>query len=230
MISMKKELDLGYQSLKNLVYQYIRDQMKSGELKQGDTINMEKTSQKLGVSKTPLREALIKLEAEGFVRIVPWRGVFVSELTLQDFKDCYQIIGALECSALLAAAPLLKKREVARMAAVNVEMREAIGAGDFDRYYERNLEFHRTYLDLASNRTLSDTVDILKKKLYEFSRPKEFLHEWEEVSMKEHERLVEFLAAGRFRDAADYLRNTIWSFEVQRSYIVKYYKLEERQG
>jgi DNA-binding GntR family transcriptional regulator len=228
MISMKKELDLGYKSLKNLVYQYIRDQMKNGELKQGDTINMEKTSQKLGVSKTPLREALIKLEAEGFVRIIPWRGVFVSELTLQDFKDCYQIIGALECSALLAAAPLMKKRDVVRMAAIDVEMREAIGASDFDCYYEKNLEFHRTYLDLASNETLSDTVDILKKKLYEFSRPKEFLKEWEEVSMKEHEKLVELLAAGRFTDAADYLRNAIWSFEAQKTYIVKYYHLEEK--
>jgi DNA-binding GntR family transcriptional regulator len=224
---MEKELDLGYKSLKNLVYKYIRDQMQSGELKQGDSINMDKTAQKLGVSKTPLREALIKLEAEGFVKIIPWRGVVVSELTLQDFKDCYQIIGALECAALMAAAPIMKKQDVARMAAIDADMREAIEAGDFDRYYEKNVEFHGAYLELANNQTLSDTVEILKKKLYEFSRPKEFLREWEDVSMKEHERLVELLVGGRFQDAADFLRNTIWSFEVQKKFIVKYYHLEE---
>jgi len=137
---VEKELDLGYKSLKNLVYKYIRDQMQSGELKQGDTINMERTAHRLGVSKTPLREALIKLEAEGFVRIIPWRGVFVSELKLQDFKDCYQIIGALECCAIQAAAPLLTKQEVARMARIEAEMRDALASGDFDRYYERNVE------------------------------------------------------------------------------------------
>jgi len=225
---MEKELDLGYKSLKNLVYGYIRDQMQSGELKPGDSINMDKTAQKLGISKTPLREALIKLEAEGFVKIIPWHGVVVNELTLQDFKDSYQIIGALECAALMAAAPAIGKPEVARMAGIDVEMRRAIESGDFDRYYERNVEFHRAYLGLARNQTLTETVEILKKKLYEFSRPKEFLREWEEVSMKEHERLVELMAGGRFHDAADFLRNTIWSFDVQKKFIAKYYHLEEK--
>lgn len=225
---MEKELSLGYKSLKNLVYSYLREQMQSGELKQGDTINMDKTAQKLGVSKTPLREALIKLEAEGFVKIIPWRGVVVSELTLRDFKDCYQVIGALECAALQAAFPGLGKNDIGRMADINAAMREALRDSDFDRYYEKNVEFHKTYLDRAGNATLSETVDILKKKLYEFSRPKEFLRDWEEVSMKEHDRLVELLLAGRPRAAGDFLRATIWSFEVQKKFIVRYYRLEEK--
>jgi DNA-binding GntR family transcriptional regulator len=225
---MEKELSLGYKSLKNLVYGFLREQMQSGELKQGDSINMDRTAQRLGVSKTPLREALIKLEAEGFIKIIPWRGVVVSELTLQDFKDCYQIIGALECSALLSAFPPLKEKGVRRMADINAAMRRAIQAGDFEGYYEKNVEFHKTYLDLAGNTTLSETVDILKKKLYEFSRPKSFLREWEDVSMNEHERLVELLQDDRVREAADFLRNTIWSFEVQKKFIVKYYQLEEK--
>jgi len=225
---MEKELSLGYKSLKNLVYGYLREQMQSGELKQGDTINMDKTARKLGVSKTPLREALIKLEAEGFVKIMPWRGVVVSKLTLQDFKDCYQVIGALECSALLAAFPRLKEKGIRRLAAINTQMRKAIQAGDFDTYYEKNVTFHKTYLDLAGNAPLSETVDILKKKLYEFSRPKAFLKQWEDISMKEHEKLVELLQNGRPREAADFLRNTIWSFEVQRKFIATYYRLEEK--
>lgn len=225
---MEKQRSLGYKSLKNLVYGYLRESMRNGVLKQGDTINMDKTAEMLGVSKTPLREALIKLEAEGFVKILPWRGVFVSELTLQDFKDCYQIIGALEGSALISAFPPLKDGGIARMAGINADMRRAIQAGDFDSYYEKNLEFHKTYLDLAGNALLSETVDILKKKLYEFSRPKAFLLEWEEVSMKEHERLVELLQEDRLQDAADFLRHTIWSFEVQKKFIANYYHLEEK--
>ena len=226
---MKKELDLGYRSLKNLVYDYIRDQMQKGELKQGETINMEQTAQKLGVSKTPLREALIKLEAEGFVKIQPWRGVLVSVLTLQDFKECYQIIGALECSALMAAAPRMKKHDITRMEILDEEMQEAIEASNFDAYYDRNIEFHRTYIRLAENQALAHTVDILKKKLYEFSRPKEFIKEWEDVSMGEHKQLVAILKQGDFVKASDFLRNTIWSFEAQKKYIVKYYHFENRE-
>lgn len=227
---MKKELDLGYRSLKNLVYDYLREQMQKGELRQGATINMEQTAQKLGVSKTPLREALIKLEAEGFVRILPWRGVVVSELTIQDFKDCYQIIGALECSALLAAATRMTEQDIARMQQLNDEMQQALESGDFDTYYDRNIEFHRTYINLAENQVLVNTVDILKKKLYEFARPKEFLREWEDVSMREHRHFVDLLKRRDFAAAAEFLRDTIWSFEVQKKYIIRYYHFENRNN
>ncbi len=227
---MKKELDLGYRSLKNLVYDYLRDQMQKGELRQGATINMEQTAQKLGVSKTPLREALIKLEAEGFVKIQPWRGVVVSELTLQDFKDCYQIIGALEFSALMAAAPRLKEQDIQRMELLDEEMERALESGDFDSYYDRNIEFHRTYIDLAENQVLAEMVDVLKKKLYEFARPKEFIKEWEDVSMEEHRHFVNLLKQGNFAGAAEFLRDTIWSFEAQKKFIVKYYHFENKNS
>ncbi len=67
---MTKLHDLGYRSLKELVYNYLRTQIQNGELKMGDPVNMDQTAKKLGISKTPLREALIKLETEGFVKIV----------------------------------------------------------------------------------------------------------------------------------------------------------------
>lgn len=225
---MDKNLSLGYRSLKNLVYDHLRGLMQTGELKQGAGINMDETARRLGVSKTPLREALIKLEAEGFVRIIPWRGVVVSELTLQDFRDSYQVIGALEAAALLAAYPLLRDEGISRMAGLNLTMRQALLAGDFDTYYWKNVDFHKTYLDLAGNATLLETVDVLKKRLYEFSRPKAFLRQWEELSMAEHEKLVELLKSGRSGEAADFLRCTIWGFEVQKAFIAKYYQLEEK--
>ncbi len=226
---MQKEFDLGYRSLKNLVYDYLRDQMQRGELKPGDAINMDQTAKKLGISKTPLREALIKLETENFVKIIPWRGVIVSRVTLQDFQDCYQILGALEAAALLAASPRMKKHDILRMGIINDEMRDALAAGDFDAYYEKNLEFHRTYLRLSQNQILQDEVEILKKRLYEFSRPKEFLREWEDLSLDEHQRISEMLQKGDFHAAADFLRNNIWSYEVQKPFIIKYYHFDNEE-
>jgi DNA-binding GntR family transcriptional regulator len=203
--------------------------MQTGELKMGDPINMDQTAKKLGISKTPLREALIKLETEGFVKIVPWQGVFVNTLTLRDFKDCYQIISILESSALIYASPRIKKEHVQKMQQLNDEMREAIEQGNFDAYYQKNIEFHSTYLNLSLNQFLIDMIDILKKRLYEFARPMEFIKEWEDISMAEHQHLIDLLDKGEFEKARDYLTGVIWSFDQQKKFIVKYYRFDKEE-
>jgi DNA-binding GntR family transcriptional regulator len=77
---------LNLKSLKDQVYEYLREQMHRGEILPGSVINMDETARKLGVSKTPLRDALLQLEMEDFVSILPRRGVVVNVLTLQDKK------------------------------------------------------------------------------------------------------------------------------------------------
>ncbi len=139
---MPKKSILNLTSLKEQVYEYIRLQMKSGKLKPGDTIDTNLFSRKLEVSKTPLRDALIRLEMEGFVRILPRRGVIVNELTIQDIRDYYQILGALESTAIIAAAPLLGESEVRKMEKFNQAMSRALERDDFNAYYENNLKFH----------------------------------------------------------------------------------------
>ena len=106
---MAEKSILNIKSLKDQVYEYLRDQMQKGKIRPGASINMNETSQKLGVSKTPLRDALLQLEMESFVSILPRRGVVVNQLTLQDIKEYYAIIGALESAALLTAFDRLKK-------------------------------------------------------------------------------------------------------------------------
>ena len=72
---------LNIKSLKEQVYEYLREQMRRGEILPGSAIDMEETSKKLGVSKTPLRDALLQLEMEDFVTILPRRMVVVNSLT-----------------------------------------------------------------------------------------------------------------------------------------------------
>ena len=75
---------LNVKSLKEQVYEYLRDQMRHGGILPGSAIDMEETSRKLGVSKTPLRDALLQLETEDFVTILPRRMVVVKALTEKD--------------------------------------------------------------------------------------------------------------------------------------------------
>lgn len=215
---------LNIKSLKEQVYEYLRDQMERGEIRPGSAINMEETSEKLGVSKTPLRDALLQLEMEGFVSILPRRGVVVNHLTLQDIKDYYEIIGALESIALLSAFEKIKKSDVKKLQTLNTDMEEAIQSDNFNLYYSKNLKFHNTFLALCGNSRLVKTVNNLKRRLYDFPRQEGFVKRWEETSIREHRELVNLIDQGKKEEAARFIRDVHWSYKVQEKFIKEYYR------
>jgi DNA-binding GntR family transcriptional regulator len=214
---------LNIKSLKEQVYEYLREQMRRGEILPGSAIDMGETSKKLGVSKTPLRDALLQLEMEDFVTILPRRMVVVNSLAEKDVRNYYEIIGSLESMALLKASDSLKKTDIDGLQSLNDGMKKAIGENDFDSYYEKNLAFHNTFLNLCSNASLVKLVNNLKKRLYDFPRVKGFVKEWEESSIGEHQALIDLLRQGRSQDAANNIRDVHWSFEVQERFVRKYY-------
>jgi DNA-binding GntR family transcriptional regulator len=217
---------LNLTSLKDQVYEYLRYQMRIGDIKPGSVIDMTATSKKLGISRTPLRDALIQLEMEGFVKILPRRGVVVNWLTVQDIKDIYEILGALESMAIVSVSDKFGKLEAKKMQQLNKAMKKAIDGDDFNQFYEGNLEFHNVYIDLSGNKALKKMIDVLKKRLYDFPRRSGYIKEWEVASIKEHQKLVELLSEGKFMDAAVYIRDVHWSFQVQEKYVRKYYSDE----
>jgi len=214
---------LNIKSLKEQVYEYLREQMRRGEILPGSAIDMEETSKKLGVSKTPLRDALLQLEMEEFVTILPRRMVVVNTLKKDDIRNYYEIIGSLESMAMLKAFERLKAADIEAMQKLNAGMKDAIAANDFDLYYERNLAFHNTFLNLCGNDSLVKLVNNLKKRLYDFPRPKGFVKEWEESSILEHQALIDLLRKGRGQEAANHVRDVHWSFKVQEGFVGKYY-------
>ncbi|UCE42819.1 MAG: GntR family transcriptional regulator [Candidatus Aminicenantes bacterium] len=215
---------LNVKSLKEQVYEYLQDQLAKGELRPGSSINMDETSQRLGVSRTPLRDALLQLEMEGFVSILPRRGVVVNQLTLKDIKNYYEIIGALESIALLANFDRVKETQIQKMHTLNTEMKQAIEKDDFNLYYQINLQFHNIFLDLCKNKNLVQIVKTLKKRLYDFPRQEGFVKQWEQASIHEHLELVKLIEEGKKERAANYIRDVHWSYLVQEKFLKKYYK------
>jgi len=218
---------LNLKSLKEQVYEYLRDQLGKGELLPGSSINMDETSQKLGVSRTPLRDALLQLEMEGFVSILPRRGVVVNHLTLQDIKNYYEIIGALESAALTANFDRIKDTKIQKMRVLNAEMKQAIEQDNFNLYYQKNLLFHDVFLTLCENKILVKIVNTLKKRLYDFPRQQGFVKRWEETSIDEHGELVRLIEEGKKEHAANYIRDVHWAYQVQEKFLKKYYLLAE---
>jgi DNA-binding GntR family transcriptional regulator len=214
---------LNVKSLKEQVYEYLREQMRTGAILPGSAIDMEETSKKLGVSKTPLRDALLQLEMEDFVTIRPRRMIVVNALAEKDIRNYYEVIGALESMALLKAFDALKPADVDRMQSLNEAMRRAIEANDFDAYYEANLAFHNVFLGPCGNDSLVKLVNNMKKRLYDFPRAKGFVKEWEESSILEHQALIDLVRSGRSQAAANHIRDIHWSFKVQEEFVRKYY-------
>ena len=223
---MKKPI-INIKSLKEQVYEYLREEFRHHRLKPGSIINIDETSKELGISRTPLRDALLQLEIEGFVTIIPRRGIYVNKLSLEEIRDFYEVIGTLEHAAILAGADNLKRKDIDRMTRLNEEMVTALAKNDFDLFHTKNLAFHDTYIERTENKTLITIVKNLKKRLYDLPRPEKWIKEWEENSTDEHSRLVDLLREGRFEKAADHIRDVHWSYAVHEKYIKQYYRFAD---
>ena len=104
----------------------LRVQMNEGRLRPGAFLNLNDISRELGMSRTPLRDALFQLESEGFVTIFPRRGVVVNVLTLEKIRNIYEILGALESAALLLVAVRFRDGDADMMEKYNQQMRKAL--------------------------------------------------------------------------------------------------------
>ena len=213
-------------SLREQVYQYFREEMQSGSLTPGSSINLNSISRILGISKTPLRDALIQLEAEGFVSILPRRGVLVNKLTRQEIQDIYQIIGSLEASVVTAVFDKFTKAHIDKMKQLNDGQITALEKKDFDRYYRLNLEFHDIFLDLSDNDTLKKIIRPLKQRLYDFPR-RGYLKDWENQHLNEHDKFIEAVTKGDREEAARVIKDEHWSFDAHKKYLDRFYTLEQ---
>jgi len=209
-------------SLREQVYDYLRDQINSRRLLPGTTINLNAISQHLGISKTPLRDAIIQLEIEGFVTILPRRGVTVKKLTLRDVKDSYDIVGALEGSVILNNFDKINQSHIARMEKLNAAQFDAFNREEYDRYYKLNLDFHNVFLDLSDNKHLKSIIKPYKQRLYDFPR-RGYVKEWELNNCREHDQFIELTKKKDRKGAAAIMQDVHWSFKVQEKYIRQFY-------
>ncbi|AOS82345.1 hypothetical protein Q5W_22850 [Hydrogenophaga sp. PBC] len=177
---------------------HIRNLIVHGELASGERINELGLSEALGVSRTPIREALKVLAAEGLVELLPNRGSRVTTPSTDEIVNLFAVIAALERLAvetvtLQASAPAL-----ARLRALHDEMLRRYAEGDRDRYFELNHRIHETIIEMAANPQLSRThADLMTR-----ARRPRFVAitsdgRWDE-SVKEHELVM---SAMELRDA-----------------------------
>lgn len=184
-------------NLKDVVADHIRNLIFSGKLRPDQKIDQDDLAASLGVSKLPVREALIRLENEALVRGVPRRGVFVAPLTREDVRDHYQIYGMVEGIAARRAAARLDDEQLSQLAALVEQMHSS---NDPERQERLNHEFHRAVNLAGGSPKLLSVLQLLSKTMP--ARFYEFASGWAEVAADQHHRIMEALA-GRDEDEAE---------------------------
>jgi len=196
----------GQSLLRTQVYEYLRNELKAENLKPGMFISMNQVMKNLGISRTPLRDALLQLQAEGFVTFLPQRGIRINELSQQDIEDLYEMLGALDSRVLLAVFDQIGSFEIEQMKTLNQEMRKNISGSTFARYWDLNTDFHNVYLNLSSNKPILNQINILRQRLFEFGK-KDWIRKMREMNHGEHLIMIEMIEKGDAVQAADYMRD-----------------------
>ncbi len=195
MVPLKRE------SLRDQVRESLRDQIVTGELAPGEPLTEAELSTSLGVSRTPLREALLQLEREGMVRAAPPRGFAVAPLTSSEVEELFPIVGALHALALRLTGEV-PAAQLDLLRAVNMTIAMNANA---ETVFNQDLKWHRLLLVRCPNARLLELIGTLhdatrRYDLAYFREAGDAL-----VSAAQHDAIVELLARGDVNAAAQML-------------------------
>lgn len=144
------------------VAELLRQRIFSRELESGSWIDELRIAEELGISRTPLREALKVLAAEGLVTMKVRRGAYVTEVSEQDLRDVYHLLSLLESDAAGVVAATASDLEIAELSALHEQLEAAV---DTEAFFDVNERFHMRLLALANNRWRDQMVADLRKVL-----------------------------------------------------------------
>lgn len=176
----------------------LRERIFAHEIPPGTWIDEQALAVEYGISRTPLREALKVLAAEGMVTLKPRRGAYVTEVSDRDLDDIFPVLALLEGRCAHEATERARPEDLRRLDAIHETLEKHATAGNLDRFFEANQDFHRALLDLAGNRWLAQVIQDLRRVL-RLTRHHSLLARGRvQESLEEHRAI---LAAMRSRDA-----------------------------
>lgn len=157
--------------LRDKILSSIREAIIDGRIKAGERLMEPDVARNLGVSRTPLREAFLQLESEGFVKVTPRRGAVVSELSAKDAEETYVIKNTLEALAARLAAKNVSAELVNQLRSVNseMEMKAKQKQKDYRALLDLNSNYHFLINKASGNDKLCQTINILRKQTLRYN-------------------------------------------------------------
>lgn len=207
------------ESIADKVHEILRREIATGAYRPGERILEKALASRLGISRTPIREALLRLETERVVVCNSRRSYNVRILTVQDVREIYETLGILEGAAAAAVASRLTDADLRDLRHFNRSMATAAGTADLQGFGEWNRRFHDVFLLKLDNRTLHETCNMVRGPLYTFPVQRQTLADWLRKSVTEHRTIIRLAAAGEADALGAYFRSVHWSYEHNRRYI-----------
>lgn len=200
-------------TLADQVFHVVRKRILERKLNPGEFVRVEDISRGLGVSRTPVREALSRLASEGFLEHIPHRGFRVPQESLTDLLELYPIVSALELLAGRLALPNLTSEDILRLKELNVRLRDARDRNDVTAAIEINNEFHHTICARSRNRRLTEILGDLRSQVNRLEIWYYSSREHTEISIREHDEIIRLVEHGKFDEAlAIFERNMLWTY------------------
>lgn len=199
----------GHKSLRILVYEEIKKQILTGDIEPGARIMEVETAEALGVSRTPVRDAIKKLEREGLVVIEPRRGTYASRITDAELIEILDVREHLEGLAVLYATNRMKNTHKEKLKNISGKYINAVEEKKINKMVKYDTEFHKTIIEASENKTLASLIEQLDERMMRFRYAYFDNTRRAEMIPPEHEKIFNAIMAGDAHTAEDAARDHI---------------------
>lgn len=191
----KLNLD-NYKPLRDVVFENLRTAILEGNLKAGERLMEVQLAEQLGVSRTPIREAIRKLELEGLVVMLPRKGAYVANMSFKDLIDVLEIRASLEGLAASLASERLRDEDIVELERVAKEFEKSVRETDIDEVLKKDVEFHEKIFLMANNKKLYHLITSLWEQVHRFRVTYVSNYEASLSLVDEHNRILEAIKSG----------------------------------
>lgn len=187
----------------------IEEQIATGLLSPGSSLDEAGLAEKYGVSRTPAREAMIQLAAQGLIHIRPRHGATVASIGPSQLLEMFEVMAELEAMCARLAARRMTEAECEALKKAHRACESAMKCNDSDAYFYCNEQFHTLIYEGCHNAFLKEQVLQLERRLRPYRRLQLRVRNRMNVSFSEHEKIVDAICQGKSEDAAEFLRDHV---------------------
>ena len=198
-----------YLPLRDVVFNTLRQAIITGEFAPGERLMEIVLAERLGVSRTPVREAIRKLELEGLVVMVPRKGAEVARITEKSLKEVLEVRCALEELGVILACRRITDEGKEELKKAHQEFKKAVESKDFLEIATKDEAFHECIFESTDNKRLLQIINNLKEQMYRYRM--EYVKDigYHEKLVKEHEEMLDAITSGNEKKAEEIMKKHI---------------------
>ena len=196
-------------SKREIIYYKIRDSILTGRLKPGEKLAENNLCKIFDSGRTPLREALLQLQADGLVNIIPNKGAFIPTLSIEELEEIYDIISILERYATEKATMCITPTHKKELKAINSSLEKAGLVKDYKIYTEKNYRFHAYFVEISGNLHLPKIIKSLRDRIYKYRYFSVVLPGHIEHYIRDHKLILEAVFNKEAEEAGKLMQNHV---------------------